>query len=107
MIGVSGAWAQSAFWSNAGATVSIRDTSFLSVIGDMYNSNGGLYYNYDSIFLTGDWSHSAANHAFDSTLVPSGTGYVYMYAGVNVLRALSKPTFTTSYCAIEAPNTPT
>ena len=80
MIGVSHAWAQSAFWSNAGATVSIRDTSFLSVIGDMYNSNGGLYYNYDSIFLTGDWSHSAANHAFDSTLVPSGTGYVYMYA---------------------------
>ncbi|MCW3124661.1 MAG: domain containing protein, partial [Bacteroidetes bacterium] len=77
---VGSASAQSGFWSNAGALVSIRDTSFISVIGDMYNSNGGIYYNYDSIFLTGNWSNSAGNHAFDSILVPAGTGYVYMYA---------------------------
>ncbi|MBS1685010.1 MAG: gliding motility-associated C-terminal domain-containing protein [Bacteroidetes bacterium] len=74
------ALAQGGFWSNAGALVSIRDTSFVSVIGDMYNSNGGIYYNFDSIFLTGDWSNTAGNHAFDSILVPAGTGYVYMYA---------------------------
>ncbi len=68
------------FWSNNGALVSIRDTSYLSVLGDMYNLNQGIYYNYDSIFLTGNWINKAGNRAFDSVLVPSGTGYVYMYA---------------------------
>ena len=67
--------AQSGFWSNAGALVSIKDTSFLSVIGDMYNSNGGHYNNSDSIFITGDWINTAGNHAFDSI----DAGYVYMW----------------------------
>jgi gliding motility-associated-like protein len=68
-------FSQNGFWSNAGALVSIKDTSFLSVIGDMYNSNGGHYNNSDSIFVTGDWSNTAGNHAFDSI----DAGYVYMW----------------------------
>ena len=72
-------FAQNAFWSNNGALVSVRDTSFISVLGDMYNANQGIYYNYDSIFLTGNWTNNAANHAFDTTIVPNLTGYVFLY----------------------------
>lgn len=77
LLGIATGQAQSpTFWSNNGALVSIKDTSYLSVIGDMYNLNQGHYNNSDSIFLTGDWINSAGNHAFDSI----DKGYVYMYA---------------------------
>ncbi|HLP21678.1 MAG TPA: hypothetical protein VK174_15300, partial [Chitinophagales bacterium] len=57
--------AQNGYWSNNGL-VSIKDGAFLSVIGDCFNQGDGHYNNSDSIFLTGDWSHSANNRCFDS-----------------------------------------
>ena len=86
-------FAQNGFWSNNGALVSIRDTSFLSVIGDMYNANQGIYYNYDSIFLTGDWYNNDPDHAFDTTQVPPLTGYVYMYAADQTIEGTQQTYF--------------
>jgi gliding motility-associated-like protein len=86
-------FAQTAFWSNAGALVSIRDTSFVSVIGDMYTSNQGIYYNYDSIFLTGNWINNSGGRAFDSVLVPALTGYVYMYAADQTIEGTDQTYF--------------
>ena len=80
-------------WSNAGSLVSIRDTSFISVLGDMYNSKTGIYYNYDSIFLTGDWYNNAITYAFDTTLVPGLTGYVYMYGANQTIRGNTETYF--------------
>ena len=60
-------YAQGGYWSNGGALISITDTAFLSVQGDMINSNGGVYHNLDSIFLTGDWQNNDASHVFDSS----------------------------------------
>ncbi len=68
-------FAQQNFWSNNGL-VSIKDGAYLSVIGDAYNQNDGHYNNTDSIFLTGDWTHDAANRCFDSI----ATGWVYFWA---------------------------
>ncbi len=68
--------AQQAFWSNAGALVSIKDKAYLSINGDAYNSLSGIYNNTDSIFVTGDWTNDAGNRAFDSI----GAGYVFLYA---------------------------
>ncbi|MBP6732754.1 MAG: gliding motility-associated C-terminal domain-containing protein [Chitinophagales bacterium] len=67
--------AQTAFWSNNGL-VSIKDGAYLSVIGDCFNQGDGIYNNSDSIFLTGNFNHSANNRCFDSI----GTGWVYLYA---------------------------
>ena len=86
-------FAQAAFWSNNGALVSVRDTSFISVLGDMYNANQGIYYNYDSIFLTGDWINNGGNHAFDTALVPPLTGYVYMYAADQTIKGTDQTYF--------------
>jgi len=69
------AFTQNAFWSNTGL-VSIKGGAYLSVIGDAYNADTGIYDNSDSIFITGNWSHSATNRCFDSI----GTGWVYLYA---------------------------
>ena len=63
------------FWSNNGL-VSIKDSAYLSVIGDCYNQGNGIYNNTDSIFLTGNWTHDANNRCFDSI----NTGWVYLYA---------------------------
>ncbi|MCS6819466.1 MAG: hypothetical protein NZ522_05890, partial [Chitinophagales bacterium] len=54
--------------------ISIREQTFLSVLGDAYNSEEGLYHNRDTIFLTGDWIHNASNRCFDSIL----TGWVFL-----------------------------
>ena len=70
------AFTQNAFWSNTGL-VSIRGGEYLSVIGDAYNRDSGIYDNRDTIFVTGNWSHTAPNRCFDSI----GTGWVYLYAG--------------------------
>ncbi|HLP52997.1 MAG TPA: gliding motility-associated C-terminal domain-containing protein [Chitinophagales bacterium] len=67
--------AQNGYWSNTGL-VSIKDGAYLSVIGDCFNQGDGHYNNSDSIFLTGDWSHSANNRCFDSI----DKGWVYLYA---------------------------
>lgn len=67
--------AQNAFWSNNGL-VSIKSAAYLSIIGDAYNQGNGIYDNSDSIFITGDWKHDAANRCFDSI----GKGWVYFYA---------------------------
>ena len=69
------AFSQNAFWSNTGL-VSIKDGAYLSVIGDAYNVDTGIYDNSDTIFVTGNWSHSANNRCFDSI----GRGWVYLYA---------------------------
>ncbi len=68
------AFAQNDYWSNNGL-VSIKDGAYLSVIGDTYNQNNGLYNNTDSIFVTGNWTHDASNRCFDSI----GTGWVYLW----------------------------
>jgi gliding motility-associated-like protein len=81
------------FWSNAGSVVSVRDTSYISVLGDMHNSNGGMYYNYDSIFLTGDWYNEDPGHAFDTTTVPPLTGYVYLYAADQTIEGTEQTYF--------------
>ncbi len=69
------AFSQNAFWSNTGL-VSLKPGAYLSVIGDAYNQDSGIYDNNDSIFLTGNWSHTAPNRCFDSI----GAGWVYLYA---------------------------
>lgn len=69
------AFAQQGFWSNAGALVSIRENTFLSINGDAFNSDSGFYHNRDTIFVTGDWQHDAPNRCFDSI----NTGWVVMH----------------------------
>ncbi|HWB62339.1 MAG TPA: hypothetical protein VG603_02430, partial [Chitinophagales bacterium] len=73
---VLGLNAQNAFWSNNGL-VSIKDGAYLSINGDAYNQDSGIYDNTDTIFVTGNWTHNAPNRCFDSI----GTGWVYLYAG--------------------------
>lgn len=67
--------AQNSFWSNNGL-VSLQPGAYLSIVGDAYNQDSGHYINYDSIFVTGNWTHNAPNRCFDST----GAGWVYLYA---------------------------
>lgn len=67
--------AQQAFWSNAGAFVSVREGAFLSIQGDAFNADTGHYNNRDTIFVTGDWKHDANNRCFDSI----NTGWVVMH----------------------------
>lgn len=81
-------FAQNAFWSNTGL-VSIKPGAFLSVIGDAYNRDSGYYDNSDTIFLTGDFSHTAPNRCFDSI----GTGWVYLYAADQRIKGTSNTHF--------------
>lgn len=67
--------AQQGFWSNAGALVSVREKTFLSIQGDTYNSDSGFYHNRDTIYVTGDWQHNAPNRCFDSI----NTGWVVLH----------------------------
>jgi gliding motility-associated-like protein len=80
--------AQNAFWSNNGL-VSVKDGAFLSIRGDAYNQNSGIYDNSDSIFVTGDWTHNALNRCFDSI----GKGWVYLYAADQHIKGTSKTHF--------------
>lgn len=69
--------AQQNFWSNAGALVSVREKTFLSIQGDAFNADSGFYHNRDTIFVTGDWQHNAPNRCFDSIQ----TGWVVLHGG--------------------------
>jgi gliding motility-associated-like protein len=82
--------AQTGFWSNAGAQVSIIDKAYLSVIGDMYNTNNGTYYNTDSIFLTRNWNNSAGNIAFINHL---DSGYVFLHGADQNIEGLDETFF--------------
>ncbi len=69
-------FAQQGFWSNAGALVSVREQTFLSVQGDVVNNfDSAFYHNRDTIYVTGDWQHNAPNRCFDSI----GTGWVVLH----------------------------
>ena len=82
------AFSQNAFWSNTGL-VSIKPGAYLSVIGDAYNQDSGIYDNSDTIFLTGNWSHTALNRCFDSI----GAGWVYLYAASQHITGTSNTHF--------------
>ncbi len=82
--------AQSGYWSNYGAMVSIKDKAYLSVIGDMINSNQGTYHNHDSIFLTGDWTNNAGNNTF---INHADSGYVFFYAADQTIRGKDETYF--------------
>lgn len=62
------------FLSN-NAFISIKDKAAISVIGDIYNRDTAHFNNTDTIHLTGNWSNTAGNHAFDSV----DAGFVYMW----------------------------
>ncbi|MCW5908222.1 MAG: gliding motility-associated C-terminal domain-containing protein [Chitinophagales bacterium] len=81
-------FAQNAFWSNNGL-VSVKDGAYLSVVGDAYNQNNGIYNNTDSIFVTGNWTHNAPNRCFDSI----GTGWVFLWAADQHIKGNSETHF--------------
>jgi gliding motility-associated-like protein len=62
------------FLSNNSGLVSIKDGAFLSVEGDIFIENNGVFDNSDSIFFTNDWFNNAGNTGFSSI----GEGYVYL-----------------------------
>ena len=76
------AHAQAPIWSTQGALISIKNDTYLSLIGDAVNANGGKYNNSDSILITGNWTNDAGNRAFDSI----GTGWVIFYAADQRIR---------------------
>jgi len=82
------AFSQNAFWSNTGL-VSIKPGAYLSIIGNAFNSDSGIYDNTDTIFLTGNWSHTAPNRCFDSI----GAGWVYLYADTQHITGTSNTHF--------------
>src|SRR5580700_5908691 len=82
------AFTQNAFWSNTGL-VSVKPGAYLSIVGDAYNLDTGYYDNSDTIFVTGNWSHSATNRCFDSI----GTGWVYLYGDTEHVTGTSNTHF--------------
>lgn len=82
------AFSQTSFWSNNGL-VSVKDSAYISIIGDAYNQNDGHYNNSDTIFVTGDWIHDAPNRCFDSI----NTGWVYLYTADQRVRGTSETHF--------------
>ena len=82
------AFTQNAFWSNTGL-VSLKPGAYVSIIGDAYNRDSGYYDNSDSIFVTGNWSHTALNRCFDSI----GTGWVYMHGDTQHITGTSHTHF--------------
>lgn len=62
------------FLSNNSGMLSIKDGAFLSVQGDIYNENGGIIDNSDTIYFTNNWINNAGNIAFSSM----NEGFVYM-----------------------------
>lgn len=81
-------FAQNPFWSNTGL-VSIKPGAYLSIIGDAYNQDTGYYDNSDTIFLTGNWNHTASNRCFDSI----AKGWVYLYADTQHITGTSNTHF--------------
>jgi gliding motility-associated-like protein len=62
------------FLSNNSGLVSIKDGAYISVLGDIYIENNGVFDNSDSIFFTNDWFNNAGNTGFSSI----NEGYVYL-----------------------------
>ncbi len=77
--------AQQGFWSNAGALVSVREKTFVSIQGDAYNADSGFYHNRDTIYVTGDWQHNALNRCFDSI----NTGWVVLHGNNQYIEGAS------------------
>jgi len=62
------------FLSNDNALISIKDRALLSVQGDIFIENNGIFDNSDTIKLTGDFINNAGNNGFN----PIDAGYVYL-----------------------------
>jgi gliding motility-associated-like protein len=78
-----------AFLSNNGSLVSIKDQAMLSVQGDVFIENNGVFDNSDTIYFTNDWINNADNIGFSS----SGEGYVYMIGEDQRIRGLDETHF--------------
>lgn len=77
------------FLSNNSGLVSIKDGAFLSVQGDIYLENNGVFDNSDTIFFTNDWINNAGNTGFSSV----GEGYVYMIGQDQRIRGVDETHF--------------
>ena len=77
------------FLSNNSGLVSIKDGAFLSVEGDIYLENNGIFDNSDSIFFTNDWINNAGHTGFSSV----GEGYVYMIGDDQRIRGIDETHF--------------
>ena len=63
-----------AVFSNDGALVSTKNTALISVDGNIYLDNNGIFDNSDTIKFTKDFINNAGNAGFN----PINAGYVYM-----------------------------
>lgn len=77
------------FLSNNSALVSIKQSAMLSVQGDIYVENNGIFDNSDTIYFTNDWINNAGNIAFSSV----GEGYVYMIGEDQRIRGVDETHF--------------
>lgn len=77
------------FLSNNSGLVSIKDGAFLSVEGDIFIENNGVFDNSDSIFFTNDWVNNAGNTGFSSI----GEGYVYLIGDDQRIRGIDETHF--------------
>jgi gliding motility-associated-like protein len=75
-----------AFFSNNSGLVSIKDGAYLSVQGDIFIENNGIFDNSDTIFFTRDWINNAGNIGFSSI----GEGYVYMIGEDQRIRGIDE-----------------
>lgn len=78
-----------AFLSNNSALVSLKQSAMLSVQGDIYVENNGIFDNSDTIYFTNDWINNAGNIAFSSV----GEGYVYMIGENQRIRGVDETHF--------------
>jgi gliding motility-associated-like protein len=74
------------FLSNNSGLVSIKDGAFLSVVGDIYLENNGVFDNSDTIFFTEDWINNAGNTGFSSI----GEGFVYLIGDDQRIRGIDE-----------------
>ncbi|MCB0538972.1 MAG: hypothetical protein KDE33_15775, partial [Bacteroidetes bacterium] len=77
------------FLSNNSGLVSIKDGAFISVLGDVYLENNGIFDNSDTIFFTNDWINNAGNTGFSSI----GEGFVYMIGEDQRIRGVDETHF--------------
>ncbi len=68
------ATAQPPMLSNQGALISVQDSAFVAVHGNVQNEANGTFDNRSDIYVTGDWENNASNEAF----VSRGEGVVYL-----------------------------
>lgn len=77
------------FLSNNSGLVSIKDDAYLSVQGDIYIENQGVFDNSDTIFFTNDWINNAGNTGFSSV----NEGYVYLIGNDQRIRGVDETHF--------------